>query len=71
MILNHISDDTRVLKIDLSRCKFIDSEGIIFLHQWQQAGKQLQLINPPEVFFEMLEILELDNSWQPNVLKTN
>ncbi len=71
MILNHINDNTRVLKIDLSKCKFIDSEGIIFLHQWHQEGKQLKLIDPPEEFFEILEILELDNSWQPNVINTN
>lgn len=71
MILNHINNDTKVLKIDLSECKFIDSEGVIFLHQCQQDGKELQLINPPDVFFKILEILELDNSWQPNVINTN
>jgi ABC-type transporter Mla MlaB component len=71
MILNHINKNTNLLKIDLTECKIIDSEGIIFLHQWQQEGKELQLINPPEVFFELLEILELDNSWQPNVINTD
>ncbi len=71
MILNHINKNTNFLKIDLTECKIIDSEGIIFLHQWQQEGKKLQLINPPEVFFELLEILELDNSWQPNVINAD
>ncbi|PAU95115.1 hypothetical protein CK503_02630 [Aliifodinibius salipaludis] len=71
MILNHINNYTHALKIDLTECKFIDSEGIIFLHQWQQKGKDLQLINPPDVFFEILEILELDDSWQPNITNTN
>lgn len=71
IILNHINENTQILKIDLSACKFIDSEGIIFLHQWQQNGKKLQLINPPEIFFEMVEILELGDSWRPNVIKTN
>lgn len=71
MILNHINENTHILKIDLSACKFIDTEGIIFLHQWERDGNELQLINPPDVFFEILEILELDNSWQPNVIDTN
>ena len=71
MILNHINKNTNLLKIDLTECKIIDSEGIIFLHQWQQEGKELQLTNPPEVFFELLEILELDDSWQPNVINTD
>jgi anti-anti-sigma regulatory factor len=71
MILNHITNDTHTLEVDLTECKFIDSESIIFLHQWQQDGNNLQLINPPEVFFEILEILELDNSWHPNIQNTN
>lgn len=71
MILNRINEETNMLKIDLTNCKFIDSEGIIFLHQWQQNGKDLKLINPPEIFFEILKVLELDNSWHPNIVNTD
>lgn len=71
MIANHINKNTDTLKIDLTKCKFIDSEGVICLHQWHQNGNNLQLINPPDIFFEILEILELTNSWQPNIINTN
>lgn len=71
LITTHIGDNTSTLRIDLSECKYIDTEGIIFLYQWQQKGHNLQLIQPPEVFFEILDILELNDSWQPNILKPN
>ncbi len=71
MITNHINDDIRTLRIDLSGCKYIDTEGVICMYKWQKDGKSLQLINPPDIFFEILEILELNNSWQPNILNPN
>lgn len=71
IITTHISDTTRTLRIDLSECKYIDTEGIIFLYQWQENGKKLELIHPPDVFFEILDILELKDSWQPNILNPN
>lgn len=70
-IQNHINGGIHTLKVDLSGCKYIDSEGVIYLYKWQKDGKSLQLIDPPDIFFEILEILELDNSWQPNVLNPN
>ena len=71
MITNHIGEEIQNLDIDLTNCKYIDTEGIIFLYEWQQNDQKLQLKNPPEVFFEMLDILELSDSWQPNIINKN
>lgn len=71
MITTHIGDHTRTLCIDLSECKYIDTEGVIFLYQWQKNGNNLQLMHPPEVFFEILSILELTDSWQSNIINPN
>lgn len=70
MITNHITDNTRKLVINLTECPFIDSEGVIFMYKCQKENILLQLINPPETFFEILEILELENHWQPNITNT-
>lgn len=70
MITNHISNNTQQLIIDLDSCSFIDSEGVIFMYKCQQNNISLQLINPPKTFFEILEILELEDSWQPNIVNT-
>lgn len=71
IIANRINDDIDNLHIDFSVCTLIDSEAIIFLYTCEQKGNALQLINPPDVFFEILEILELNESWQPNILTPN
>jgi ABC-type transporter Mla MlaB component len=70
-IANHVSEEIHTLNVDLSGCKYIDTEGVIYLYKWQKDGKSLQLIDPPDIFFEILEILELHNSWQPNILNSN
>lgn len=59
------------LEIDMSNCKLLDSEAVIFMYHWNKSGKELNLINPPEIFFEILEILELNDHWHLNYTKTN
>jgi ABC-type transporter Mla MlaB component len=54
-----IEEDLTSLTIDLSACKLVDSEGIIFMHKWMERGNQLELIHPPQVLTTILEILEL------------
>jgi len=58
------------LEIDLSHCKLLDSEAIIFMYQWDKSGNELNLINPPEILFEIIEILELRDIWQLNYTET-
>lgn len=59
------------LEIDMSNCKLLDSEAVIFMYHWNKSGKELNLINPPEILFEILEILELNDHWRLNYTKTN
>ena len=58
------------LDIDLSNCKLLDSEAVIFMYHWNKSGKELHLINPPEILFEILKILELNDHWHLNYTKT-
>lgn len=59
----HLNDDIDELVIDLEYSFFLDSEAIIFMHRWMEKGKKLQLLNPPEIFHEILDVLDLTNSW--------
>lgn len=68
---SRFSSETEQLHIDLSECKWIDSEGVIFLYKWQYSGKKLKIINPPPVFFEILDILELREDWELNTVKNH
>lgn len=70
MIENHLQADIDHLQIDLSDCRIVDSEGVIFMHKWQSSGKSLELVDPPEVLFEIIDILELTDHWKLNHLTT-
>lgn len=63
IVEHHIHPAVNKLQVDMSRSHRIDSEGVIFLFRWQRSGKQLELINPPRIFFEIVRILELDEVW--------
>lgn len=63
MILSRLNPAINTLIINLIECKRMDSEGVIFLQRWLKKGNKLQLIEPPAIFFEILELLDLDSSW--------
>lgn len=63
MIESRLSPAIDEMVINLINCERIDSEGVVFLHRWLQKGYELQLIEPPAILFEILEILNLDSLW--------
>ncbi len=63
LIESRITTGVHNLYISLTNCRAIDSEGVVFLHRWQSSGKGLRIKDPPSLFFEVLEILELDSYW--------
>ncbi|WP_138431010.1 hypothetical protein [Fodinibius saliphilus] len=70
IIESRISDEITKLFVDLTDCNIIDSEGIIFLYQWQHSGHELELKNPPDIMFEIIHILELHDTWDLNYTNT-
>ena len=48
------------LIIDLSRSKIVDSEGVKFLYFSLKEGINITLINPPEIYSKILDILKLE-----------
>lgn len=63
LILSRLNPAINTLIITLIDCERIDSEGVIFLQRWLKEENKLQLIEPPAIFFEILELLNLDSSW--------
>ncbi len=70
MVESHLHPGITRLRLDMSRSNRIDSEGVIFLHRWLQSGKELELIQPPPVLFEILDILELKDMWDLEAIVT-
>lgn len=71
LIKNRLTPGINKMTINLINCDLIDSEGVIFLHRWLDEGNELQLKEPPTVLFEILEVLELDDSWNLENILTN
>lgn len=71
VLMSHLNADITKLILDMNRCNRIDSEGVIFLHRWQKSGKKLELIDPPAILFEILDILELSEAWNPDLVVTH
>lgn len=71
MILSRLTPAIHTLKISLAYCERMDSEGVIFLHRWLQKGNKLRMVKPPVIFFEILEILGLDDSWNLDEIIAN
>jgi ABC-type transporter Mla MlaB component len=66
---SRLSSEITELKLDLSECRFIDTEGVIFMYNWQQSGKKITLSNPPEILFEIIDFLELTEHWDLNYIE--
>ena len=58
----HLEDATRV-RIDLSRARLVDTEAVMALFRLQKEGLDITLLEPPAIFYEVLEVLELESAF--------
>jgi anti-anti-sigma regulatory factor len=57
--LQRIADDAREVRIDCRDARLIDSEGVMAMYDLQRSGTTVTLIDPPDIFREVLSILDL------------
>jgi ABC-type transporter Mla MlaB component len=70
-VKQHITADIEKLSVDFDHCHLIDTKGVVFLFQWQQSGNSLELTNPPDMLFEIIELLALQDHWELNTAGVN
>jgi anti-anti-sigma regulatory factor len=58
----HREDATRI-RIDLRRARLVDTEAVMALFRLQQQGLTIRLLDPPEIFYEVLAVLELEEAF--------
>jgi ABC-type transporter Mla MlaB component len=58
----HLEDATRI-RIDLRRARLVDTEAVMALFRLQQEGLTIRLLDPPEIFYEVLAVLELEEAF--------
>lgn len=59
-LMHHVEDATRI-RVDLSRARIVDTEAVMALHELEQKGLDVTLLEPPAIFYEVLEVLELES----------
>jgi hypothetical protein len=58
----HLEDATRV-RIDLARARLVDTEAVMALYRLQKRDVDVVLLEPPDIFYEVLEVLELESAF--------
>ena len=62
--IEKLANDAQTVSIDLKNSRFVNSEAIKVLYKWVKEGKRVKLKNPPELFFEVIAVLGLDQLLQ-------
>jgi anti-anti-sigma regulatory factor len=58
--LQRIAEGADEVRIDCRDARLIDSEGVMAMYDLQRQGASVTLIDPPEIFREVLSILDLE-----------
>lgn len=61
--ISELLGDRNELYIDLTHSRFVNSKAVLFLNDLIQNQKIVRLKNPPKIFFEVLHILGLHQTW--------
>ncbi|REL37723.1 hypothetical protein DYD21_08045 [Rhodohalobacter sp. SW132] len=64
--ISELLNGRKELSIDLSNSRFVNSKAIIYLHHlmYAESPVDVQLRNPPKIFFELLKTLGLHKVWK-------
>lgn len=54
-----LAEDANHVVIDLADVRLLDSEALVLLDRLQRAGKTVQVREPPPLFYELIDVLEL------------
>jgi anti-anti-sigma regulatory factor len=65
--LRRLAEGATDVRIDCSDSRFIDSEGVMAMYALQRDGATVTLINPPDIFREVLAVLDLDEVFEVEV----
>lgn len=55
-----LAKDAHHIRIDLSAARLIDTEALMLIDRLQRAGKTVQLIDPPDLLYDLIELLDLE-----------
>ena len=54
-----LADDATHIRIDLSGARLLDTEALILIDRLQRSGKTVRLIDPPDLLYDLIDLLDL------------
>jgi ABC-type transporter Mla MlaB component len=63
-----LAQSVQHVDIDLSGARLIDSEALMLIDRLQRAGKTVQLRNPPDLLYEIIDALEAESVFDVDTL---
>lgn len=61
-----VHEETHV-RVDLSRARLVDTEALYALYELQSKDMHITLIDPPELYHEVVEVLDLQDVFDVEV----
>ena len=61
LLKSFLDDKIKTIEVDFSGTRLVDTDGISFLYQQAKKGKNIILKNPPEIMFDILRVLDIED----------
>lgn len=65
--LRQIAQGAERVRVDLSQARLVDSEALAALWALQNDGTHVILVEPPALFYEAVEVLDLEEVFEVDV----
>jgi ABC-type transporter Mla MlaB component len=63
-----LTADAAHVRIDLSDVRLLDTEALMLIDRLQRAGKTVQLVDPPDLLYDLIALLDLDPALDADAL---
>ena len=57
--IRHLAEGCAQVELDLQHARLVDTEGLILLYDLSQSGIAVRIHHPPDLLFELADLLEL------------
>ena len=69
--LRQVAQGAAHVRIDLSHARIVDTEALATLWALQDDGVHVTVYNPPALFYDMIDALDLENVFEVEVAESS
>lgn len=61
--IERLAEGAESVTVDCTKSRLADTEAIIMMHRLKRDGVNVRIVNPPEIFSEVLSVLDLNDEF--------